>query len=131
MSQENVEALLGAFAAVQRGDWELAMEPFAPDVELDQSRMPDGGVYHGRDALFDFYARWFGAWEELHFQHERIEDLDDRVLLMMRLTGRGRTTGAHVSVLAADIHTFRDGKIVRMVGYPDAREALKALGLDE
>jgi ketosteroid isomerase-like protein len=131
MSQENVEAIAATFAAVQRSDWERAMERVDPAVELDQTRMPDGGVYHGRDALFDFFARWFGAWEDLRFELERIEDLGDSVLLLNRMTGRGRSTGADVSVLAADVFTFRDGKIIRQVGYPDAREALKAVGLEE
>jgi ketosteroid isomerase-like protein len=131
MPQENVETILAMFVAAQRGDWELAMEPLDPAIELDASRMPGGDVYHGRQAYFDFYSRWFGAWEELRFERERIEELGDRVLLLTRLTGRGRTSGAEVSILVADVFTFREGKIIQMTGFPDAREALSDIGLEE
>jgi ketosteroid isomerase-like protein len=32
---------------------------------------------------------------------------------------------------AADVMTLRGGKVIRQVGYPDASEALEALGLPE
>ena len=47
MSQENVEVVQTLVAASQRGDWEAALDTYDPAVELDESRMPDGGVYHG------------------------------------------------------------------------------------
>ena len=119
------------FAAAQRGDWEAAIAPFDANVEFDASRMPDGAVYRGTEDLFAFYARWFGAWRDLTFELERVVDLGDRVLVMVTLRGRGRESGAEVSIVASDLYTFDEGRIVRHVGFPDPREALKAVGLEE
>jgi ketosteroid isomerase-like protein len=79
----------------------------------------------------EFFSDWFGAWRDLRFDNERLIDAGDRVVLVTRMTGRGRATGAEVSIRGADVLTFRDRKIVSHVGYPDADEALKAVGLEE
>jgi ketosteroid isomerase-like protein len=131
MSQENVEVILGVFEAVGRGAWDDALAPFDPDVVLDQTRMPDGGVYHGLDDLRRFFTRWFGAWEGLSIENEQVIDCGNRVIAITRLRGRGRHTGADVSMLSANIYTLRETKIIRHEGYPNAREALKAAGLAE
>jgi hypothetical protein len=44
MSQENVEIVQALVAASQRGDWEAALDNYDPAVELDESRMLDGGL---------------------------------------------------------------------------------------
>jgi ketosteroid isomerase-like protein len=131
VSRENVEALEAGMAAVQRGDWDAAMELYDPAVELDQTRMPGGARYQGRGAAWRFYSDWFGAWRDLRFEFERVIDAGDEVVVITRMSGRGRVTGAEVSIRAADVYTFRDGKIVRHAGYPDATEALNAVGLEE
>jgi ketosteroid isomerase-like protein len=130
MSQENVEIAGRAVDALQRGDWEACMEVYDPEIELDTSRIPDGGVYKGRDQVWAFWARWFGAWDNPRRDLERIIDAGDSVVVLTRMSGRGRTTGAEVSLRAADVQTFRDGKVIRHVSYPDAAEALNALGLE-
>jgi ketosteroid isomerase-like protein len=129
VSQENVRVICDVFEAVSRGAWDDALAPFDPDVVLDQSRMPDGGVYHGLDGLRDFFTEWFGAWDGLSIENEQVFDCGDRVIAVTRLRGRGRDTGADVSMLSANIYTLRERKIIRHEGYPDAREALKAVGL--
>ena len=131
MSQENVETMLAVQDAVTRGDWEAAIQLYDPAVELDQSRMPDGNIYHGRDGVWDFYARWFGAWDELDFDFERVFDAGDDVVAVTRMRALGRVTGAEVSMRSADVCTFRAAKIIRQIGYPDAAEALEAVGLEE
>ena len=52
MSQENVEIVRRVFDAVNRGDFDAAMEPAADDFVLDWSNSigPAKGVYRGRSA---------------------------------------------------------------------------------
>ena len=50
-----------------------------PDVRLDQSRFPDGGIYQGRAALRDFYRRWFGTWDSSVSTPERFLHEGNRV----------------------------------------------------
>ena len=130
MSQENVELVKAMFANVQSGDWPGALSCFDPDVDLDMSRMPDGGVYRGRDEVWSFYRRWLGTWEEFETHPSRFIEIDrERVLVLNRVSGRGKGSSVEVTMDSANLYTVRDGRIVVSIGYPDAREALDGLGL--
>ena len=48
MAQENVELVRRIIAAVP--DWQEVSALLHPDVRFDQSRIPDCGVYEGREA---------------------------------------------------------------------------------
>src|SRR5437899_7782209 len=118
MSQENVEIVQRVVAASQRGDGPTAIAAFDPKVALDQSRVLDGGVSHGHDGVRAYFRRWFGTWEGLEITPERFIDVDDnRVLVLLKFTGRGKGSGARVSMSTADVFTLGHGKIVQMTGY--------------
>jgi ketosteroid isomerase-like protein len=130
MSQENVEIVAEVFRSAQT-DWERVSAWLDPEVRLDQSRFPDGGIYHGRAALRDFYRRWFGTWDELRITPERFLHEGNRVIILLTLEGRGKGSGTPVTLRAASVWTLRDGKVVEIVGYPDRIEVLEAVGLSE
>jgi ketosteroid isomerase-like protein len=117
--------------ATQRGDWDAAIEDYDQDVILDQSRMPGGGVYRGHEGLREFYGRWFGAWEDLRIEPERVIDAGNHVVDINETTGRGRSSGVVVKMRSANVWTIARGKVVRQVGFPVASDALEAAGLSE
>jgi len=129
MSEQNVQAARGMVDATRRGDWESALGTYAEDVVLDMSRMPGGGIHRGPSGVRDFYTEWFGAWDDLQVDPERLIDVGDAVVMVIRVRGRGRTSGATVDIRAADFFEFENGMIVRHTGYPDAAEALREHGL--
>lgn len=131
MSQENVEVVRHIIESARRGDFEAALSGYDDAVVLDQSRMPDGGVFRGRDGVLAFYTRWFGAWTDLRIEPERYIDAGDAVVVVLQILGKGRDTGADVAMRAADVMTVEGGRVVRQVGYPDAGEALEILGLPD
>ena len=47
-----------------------------PDARFDQTRIPDGGVYEGREACGRFFEHWFGTWDEIRMTPERFIDSD-------------------------------------------------------
>jgi hypothetical protein len=67
-------------------------------------------------------------WEALKFEYE-VVDAGDRVVTLLGLRMRGRSTGIEV-VLGehAWVTTFRDGLMVRNKLYMDQSEALEAVG---
>ena len=117
------------FAAVP--DWHEVSALLHPDARFDQTRIPDGGVYEGREACGRFFERWFGTWDEIRLTPERFIEDGDRVLALMKIEGRGKGSGVPVVIHSADLFTVRDGKIASLVGYPDRAEALEAVGLSE
>jgi ketosteroid isomerase-like protein len=129
MSQENVEI-------VQRGYSERGpltdIAALAPDAEFDFTAIyPDQPVLRGIEAMRGF--RDAGPWgHSIQFQAERYFDVDEeRVLVFVRVTSTGQTSGAPVDSRVAQEFTVRDGLIVRVKVYRDRSEALEAVGLEE
>jgi len=76
------------------------------------------------------------AWEGYRFEVEELRGLDrDRVLVLMRRSGRGRTSGLEVgqfqTTKGAWVFHVRNGRVARLVGYFDRERALADLGLTQ
>jgi hypothetical protein len=129
MSKENVEILQRAY--LDRGPLTDAVQ-LAPDAEFDFTAIyPDQPVLRGIEEMRSF--RDAGPWgRSIHFEPERYFDVDDaRVLVFVRVTSTGQTSGVAVDSRVAQEFTFRDRMIVRVKVHRDQSEALKAVGLRE
>jgi ketosteroid isomerase-like protein len=134
MSQENVEVVRRAFAAVQEGDFEGYMSALDPEIEWDGRRaVPDTTVAHGHDAVRSACRRWFGAWEDdFEVQAEEIVELaPDIVLVVVHDVGTAKGTGITIDRRNFQLWEFRDGVTVRLRAFLDRDEALEAVGLRE
>ena len=132
MSRENVESLRAALDAVNRRDVEALTALLAKDAEIVPMRAAlDGTVFRGPDAVARWYAALDESWEEMEGEIESVRDLDDRVLVLGRLRGRGRGSGAALDVEAGSVAHFHDGLITRLQNFTSRAEALKAAGLSE
>jgi ketosteroid isomerase-like protein len=148
MSQENVERLGQALDAERHHlrpspdtsefDTEAAISVMAelwdPQIEWDASETPVldiSRVYRGTEAVRQWWRDWYGAWETLQFEYELV-DAGDRIVVLLDLRMRGRSTGMEVAVgKFAFVNTFRDGLIVHTKIYMSQSEALEAVGLSE
>jgi ketosteroid isomerase-like protein len=132
MSHENVEVVHQVFNHWTRGDWGRGRELFDDGCEavFSASWFPDAGVHHiGRDAL----RAWLGfteSFETFAIEVNRLVDAGEQVVVLARIQGRGRASGANVDAKVGGIFTLRDAKILRYV-LTDEREALEAVGLRE
>ena len=111
---------------------EAFYEILDPDVEWDISdtSSPMAGVYHGRDAVRDFYRRWASAFSDWNYEIERFIEHGDDIVAFIREHGHGRGSGVEVEMRRANVWTFRDGKVVRMRSFSTREAALEAAGLD-
>jgi ketosteroid isomerase-like protein len=128
MSQENVEIVRRFGEAMDRGDHASALRFLAPDVVV--TVMQEGAV-HGREAVSAMWKRWEAEWEEMEIVTEELLDVGDHVVVTMRESGRGRSSGAKVGARYFSVVTLRDGKIVRAAEYTERSRALEAAGLQE
>jgi ketosteroid isomerase-like protein len=74
------------------------------------------------------------AWDDLAVTVEELVDAGgDRVVALVRYSGRGRESGIEISGVATDaqVWTVRDGKALRVELYGGTAEALEAAGLSE
>jgi ketosteroid isomerase-like protein len=131
VSDENVEIVRSAFEALVAEDVATFLAALDPEVEWKQVEEPR--PRHGHTGVGEAIAQWLEMWEDPRFEAEEYIDGGEHVILLMRLTGRGRGSGAGVEMSSYHLFTVRDGKIVRMheLGPGKRAEALAAAGLPE
>jgi SnoaL-like domain len=142
MSQENVELWRSSIEDFRAGNNEVDREAtlskmtklWHPEIEWDASAfagMDISGVHHGIDEVRQWWREWLAAWETLDLDYDLV-DAGERVVLLLDLRMRGRSTGIEVSLgKHAQIATFRDGLMVHWKVYTSQAEALEAVGLSE
>jgi ketosteroid isomerase-like protein len=88
-------------------------------------------VFRGEEGIRRFVQMWEDAWEHHTISVERIEELDDGILALVTVEGRGRGSGVEVSVRMAHVATITEGRASKVVSYGSWDEALEAVGLRE
>jgi ketosteroid isomerase-like protein len=131
---ENVDLVRSIYADWERGNWHSATWA-SPQIEFV---IADGPVPLSTAGVRDMalsWRSWLNAWEGFGIQAEEFRELDDeRVLVLHRYTGRGKSSGMaldEVHAKAAIVMHVRDGKVARLVGYNERDRALADLGLEE
>jgi ketosteroid isomerase-like protein len=93
--------------------------------------VPNGSVT-GRDGLVRAMRNLFGAFEDFRVEAEDCRELDaQRVLVLTKPSGRGKTSGLEIGQKGAEVFEIRNGKVTRIVVYFDRDRALADLGLAE
>jgi ketosteroid isomerase-like protein len=132
MSQESVDIARRSLDAFNAGDYDAALGFLAPDVEWEHNiglATPMEGTYRGRAEVRQLWDRILEAFEDAHFEVDDGRDLGDEVLVLGRLSTRGRGSGAAVATPFGSIGEVRDGLIVRQRFFVDRCKALEAVGL--
>ena len=131
MSQENVEVVRRSIDAFSRGDLDGVRETLSPEFEMHPSGrfMDTQRVYRGREGWTEFWRDFRAAWQNVAVSIERMEAIDDRVLTLGRIAGKGSESGVEVEAEAAWVHTVSDGLIVRLQTFATWADALEAAGL--
>jgi ketosteroid isomerase-like protein len=131
---ENLELVRSIYADWERGDWTSA-DWADPAIEFNIADGPVPGVVIGVAAMAENWQQWLSAWEHFRLAVEEYRELDsERVLVLTRYGGRGKTSGADIGEMwtnAANLLYVRDGKVTKLVGYNNRDRALSDLGLEE
>jgi ketosteroid isomerase-like protein len=123
MSQENVETVRRFLSLA---DVDEALEHADPGIVWNPiEELPT----QGHDAVRTSLAHWKAEWVEYQLTQEEFVDMGDRIVVTVRVGGRGRGSGVEVDARFFDVYTLRDGKIVRMDQFTERSEALEAAGL--
>jgi hypothetical protein len=134
MSQENVEVVKRAIAALNDHDVESYLAWCTADVQMETPVTPIEGVYEGADGVRRYFADIFELFPDFRVTIERLEPVGvDRVLGFLRLKVSGRASGITLGgdIPSANVWDFTDGKIKRVRIFLNRREALEAVGLSE
>ena len=111
-TRERIEA---NFTAFFEGDLDGAVAIMAPDVVAhDSPEMPDAGTLHGRDELKARLAGFREIFDELELEQLDIHELDEHVLVVIRIHGSARMTRLPLDQELAYVCDMRDGLVAEM-----------------
>jgi ketosteroid isomerase-like protein len=132
MASANLELVRSIYAAWERGDYSSTRWAH-PEIEWVSADGPSAGSWTGLSGMAKGFRDWLSAWEDLRIKTEEFRELDDeRVLVLISFSGRGKTSGVDLDQMqtkGANLFHLRDGKVTRFVYYMDRERALADLGL--
>ena len=132
MSQEKVQIVRDMYEAFNRGDVETALKLLHPEPELHQNPdVIDAEAYIGLDAFLRGMSLFVEDWDDLRLEPQDADQVGDCVVMRVRVSGRGKTSGLEMTTEFFHAWTFRAGKPCRCFVRSTRGAALKGAGLEE
>lgn len=132
MASANVDLVRSIFAAWERGDFS-STEWAHPEIEYVFADGPGPASWTGTASIKWSFRDFLGAFDEARVEAYEYRELDDeRLLVLARWSGRGKTSGMELGRIwteAASLFHIHEGKVTRLALYFDAERALADLGL--
>ena len=130
MSDQNMQIVRSAFEAWDGAGVTAALAFVDPNAEMELApSMLDEGVIRGREAIGAFLTSVVEElWESFRVEHTNYESVgSSHVVLDVRLSGRGRVSGAAVEQRFVEALEVQGGRIMRWGVYPDRATARAAI----
>ena len=132
MAASNLDLVRSIYAAWERGDYS-AVDWVDPDIEYIHPDGPEPGHWTGLAGMRTAARERLSAWDNYRPEAEDYRELDgDRVLVLIRFRGRGKTSGLDLERMrpkGATLFHVHGGKVTKIVQYLNRDRALADLGL--
>jgi ketosteroid isomerase-like protein len=130
VSTSSFEIVQRFFEARSRGDLRyLDLVDENAEFDLSESRSPYQGIYRGHAQIRKQWETLQDAWGVADLRPEEPVVSGDHVVVTVRISARGRTSGVQLEGHGANVLTLKDGKIVRLKLFQTRAEALASVGL--
>jgi ketosteroid isomerase-like protein len=132
MGEGNIAVVEEIREALNRRDVDAVLAHADENFEVDftRSRNPDiRGIYRGRDELRRILVRLLEPWEEFELFSEEYIEVGDTVIRVGGFRARGKGSGVVVEGRGAQIHEFRDGRMVALRQCQSKEQALEVAGV--
>jgi ketosteroid isomerase-like protein len=131
MSVSNVELLRLAVDAANHRDVATLDAIWSEQAEFHSTfAASEGRVFRGRQGTRDYFATLGEVFDDMRVEIEEITEAgEDRLVVMVRVTGRGKGSGVNVDQRNGQVWTFVRGKVARVDSFMSRAEALEAAGL--
>jgi ketosteroid isomerase-like protein len=131
---ENLDFVRSIYAVWERGDYR-SVEWAHPEIEYAHVGGPAPGAWKGIAGMAEGWRDILRVIAEHRATVDEYRELDGgRVLVLVRLSGRGRTSGVDLGQMQAKVATLfyvRGAQVTRLVNYFNSDQALGDLGLAE
>lgn len=116
------------YEAFNRWDVPAGLRLLHPDPELHQApEIVDSEAYYGLQEFMRGLSLFMEDWDQPRLEPQRIEEVGGCVLVQVRVSGRGKTSGIELSTEYFHAWSLRDGRPHRCVVRADRAEALDVL----
>lgn len=130
MTPANVAFVRSIYEAWERGDFSGTSEWAHPRIECASFGGPMTGGFTGPAAIEAGWRAMLELLDDAQPEAQEYRDIDEeRVLVLGRLRGREKSSGADVEQLRANLFRIRDGKVARLIFYWSRDRAFTDLGL--
>ncbi|MGH2979679.1 MAG: nuclear transport factor 2 family protein [Solirubrobacterales bacterium] len=128
MRAEDLEALRHGYEALSRGEVESVIALLDPEIEWQPGRDdPQSGVFTGRAGFEQFLRSWRESFDEFELEPEEETVTGDSVVVVVRQSGRGHSSGVALEVRTVHRWTIRNGIAVAWAAHRSRRDALTAI----
>jgi len=130
VADTNVDRLRSGYEALSRGDYDAIRGLLDPDVVLqDRPEVPDARSYLGYEGMLTTLRDTSDSFENFRLAPQQFFEHEDKIVVVVSMTGTGRTSGVPVEERIAHLWTLRDGLAVELRAFTDPADALEAAGL--
>ena len=99
MSEENVGIVRRFIGAFNRGGVEAALPFLDPEIEWNTTGIfVEPGTYRGHEGVVRYLGDVAAEFEDVHTEPEQLIDAGEQVVVPVRISGRGRQSGAAVDL---------------------------------
>jgi uncharacterized protein len=132
MSSQDIEILRRGYDAFSERDMSFVLGFVHPDVELElYTERPDiaDTLYRGHEGFLRNLAELTEVFDDFRLEPEELTEGGERIFAVVRVRGRGRSSGASIDQRLYHVWTFRDGRVARLEIHSDRAKALEAAGI--
>lgn len=131
MAPANLELVRSILASWERGDYS-STEWQHPEIEFVIVDGPSPGNWTGAEGITKGWGDFLSAWDGFHTEVDEYRELDgERVLVLVRFGGRGKTSGLAVDQMrskSAGVAHFRGGEAKAAAWAPERHTVLDRCG---
>jgi ketosteroid isomerase-like protein len=133
VSRQDLEVVRSTLATLNESGVEAALDQIHPDFEgvTPPELSPEPDTYRGHEGIRRYFAGFEGVMDEVRWEADDLmEAPNDRVVAGIRLLTRSVATGLELELPVWQVCTVRDGKVLRIEGFAEREDALRAAGLE-
>jgi ketosteroid isomerase-like protein len=131
MAEEPASIAREIFECFAANDPDSALELMHEDIEWTPPQdEPETGTLHGREGVMGIVLQWSHAFEDFRATPLEFVSGEDCVVVPVQISGRGKGTGAEVTIEETMVFWVREGKVSKQRAFRTKAEALKAAGLE-
>jgi ketosteroid isomerase-like protein len=105
---------------------------FDPEIEWTSTgEWIERETYRGHEGVRRYLGSIEAEIEDLRGEPVELIDAGDQVISSVRISGRGKASGAPVELTLISVASLRYGLVYRIRNYPTMAAALEAAGLSE